>query len=184
MTVFYTRKGDKGKSKIGSRSLPKDNILFQFLGELDELSCWLGLCKADARGNRGLKELVPLLGDIQQSLFVAQAEVAAIGSNYKPRIRINADKIEAMEKIIDDVNSKLPPIKKFVIPGGSKLSSRIDLARAVARRVERNAVVFSRKNKLGPELMRYLNRLSSLLFALARLVNYNLKIKEENPSYK
>ena len=183
MTTFYTRKGDGGRSKIRSKNLLKDNILFQLLGELDELNSWLGLCRSGAAKNRKLKEVVSILEDIQQSLFMVQAEVAAVGNGYKSRVRIGADKTETMEKIIDGINLKLPPIKKFIIPGGSELSAKIDLARAVARRVERIAVIFSRKNELRPELLKYLNCLSSLLFALARLANRKLKIKEENPKY-
>jgi cob(I)alamin adenosyltransferase len=184
MTVFYTGRGDKGKSKIGSKNLPKDNALFQLLGELDELNCWLGLCKIIAGENRKLKRIAPVLQEVQQSLFIVQAETAAMVSSYKPKVIINADKIRAMEKVINDIDLELPSIRKFIIPGGSRLSAQIDLARAVARRVERTAIAFSKRKKLRPELMQFLNRVSSLLFALARLANYRLKIKEENPSYK
>jgi len=184
MTIFYTGKGDKGKSRIGPKNLPKDDVVFGFLGELDELNCLLGLCRTYIRGNRRLKDLVPILGGIQDALFGVQAEVASIGGGYEPRVKIGADKIKAMEEVINSINLELPSIRNFVIPGGSKLSSQIDLARAVARRVERTAVAFSKMKKLRPELMQFLNRISSLLFALARLVNYRLGIKEENPIYK
>lgn len=184
MTTFYTCNGDGGKSRVWSKDLLKDDILFQLLGGLDELNSWLGLCRSGAGRNRKLKEVALILKDIQQSLFVIQAEVAAIGSGNKPRVKISAGRTEVMEKIIDGINLKLPPIKKFIIPGGSELSAQIDIARAMARRIERMAITFSRKNKLRPELLKYLNRLSGMIFALARLVNYKLKIKEENPSYK
>lgn len=184
MTTFYTCNGDGGKSRIWSKDLLKDDILFQLLGGLDELNSWLGLCRSGAGRNRKLKEVALILKDIQQSLFVIQAEVAAVGSGNKPRVKVSAGRTEVMEKIIDCIDLKLPPMKKFIIPGGSELSAQIDIARAMARRTERIAAAFSRKKKLTPELMRYLNRLSGLLFALARLANHKLKIKEENPSYK
>jgi len=184
MTIFFTGRGDRGKSKIGSKRLPKDDIIFQLLGELDELNCLLGLCKADAQGNRKLRDLVSVLGDIQETLFGVQAEVAAIGGGYESSVKISANKIKAIEEVINRIDLELPSIRKFIIPGGSRISAQIDLTRAVARRVERTAVAFSKRKKLRPELMQFLNRISSLLFALARLVNYRLKIKEENPSYK
>ena len=183
MTTFYTRKGDGGRSKIRSKNLLKDNILFQLLGELDELNSWLGLCKVGAGKNRATKEVVATLTDIQQDLFTIQAEVAVIGGGFRSKVKIGAERIKSAEKAINTINSKLPAITKFVVPGGSELSARIDVARAMARRVERIAVIFSRKNELRPELLKYLNCLSSLLFALARLANRKLKIKEENPKY-
>jgi cob(I)alamin adenosyltransferase len=179
MTVFYTGKGDNGSSEVGSKKLSKDDLLFHALGTLDELNSWLGVCAAGAKQ----KNVRDALKDAQQSLFIIQAEIAALGGGYKPKSIITAGKTKELEKTIDLINLQVPAVTKFIIPGGSELSARIDYGRALARRAERETTAFAKKKKANPELLKYLNRLSSLLFALARLVNYKLKIKEENPRY-
>ena len=98
----------------------------------------------------------------------------------KSKIKITKLKTERLEKEIAKIDKVVPPIKKFIIPGGSELSTKLDFARALARRAERDAV----RMKASPDLLQYLNRLSSLLFALARLANFRLKLKEKNPKYQ
>ena len=117
---------------------------------------------------------------------MVQAEVAVIGFGYKAksfREKIGRKTIE-LEKFIGKIDKKLPIIKKFILPGGSELSARLDVARVIARRAERATVRFNNKKKrLPPELLQFLNRLSSAFFALARYVNHAKKVKEENPKY-
>lgn len=184
MTKFYTGQGDKGTSKMGKSEVSKDSGLFQLLGGLDELNSWIGFCRAGAVKTPKLKALAGWLKEVQEGLFVAQAEVAALGSGFKPKFKIAVAKTAWLEKIIQEIDKKLPPITKFIIPGASEASSRIDVARVLARKTERAAKALSVSVRLSPELLQYLNRLSSFLFALARWTNYVLKIKEENPSYK
>ncbi len=180
-TKFFTGKGDKGQSAFGKKKLPKDDILFDVLGNLDELNSWTGLCRVAAS-----RDIAPVLRDIQETLFMVQADVAAIGFGYKTkgfREKI-AEKTLGIEKVIGQVDKKLPAIKKFILPGGSELSARLDVARVVARRAERTAVRFNnKKKKLSPELLQFLNRLSSVFFALARYANYVKEVREENPKY-
>jgi len=180
-TKFFTGKGDKGTSAFGKKKLPKDDLLFDVLGNLDELNSWTGFSKVSAP-----KEISETLGEIQQALFLVQADVAAIGFAYKAKSfagKIGV-KTERLEKTIGGIDRKIPPIKKFILPGGSELSARLDVARVIARRAERAAVRFNnRKKRLPPEILQFLNRLSSAFFALARYANRMKKIKEENPSY-
>ncbi len=188
MTRFYTRRGDSGKSVLGSKKLSKDDPVFAALGGLDELNSWLGVCvsKEQITGGRWRKpkEIDGVLRKIQESLFIAQAEIAAAGMGRRPRIKITKDKTEELEKIISYIDNQVPEITKFVIAGGSELSADLDYARAIARRAERDIMKFSKKFKVSPELKQFTNRLSSVLFALARYVNYQLKIKEDGPTYK
>lgn len=183
-TKFYTGKGDRGTSKMGKSEIDKGHLLFQVLGGLDELNSWLGFCRAGTVKTIKLKIVGSWLKEAQQGLFIAQAEVAAIGSGFKPKFKISQTKTTWLEKIINEIGDKLPPLTKFIIPGASEISSRIDVARVLARRVERNTKTLDKKVKLSPSLLQYLNRLSSFLFALARYVNWRLKLKEENPTYK
>ena len=171
--MLYTGKGDKGQSAFGKKELPKDDVLFDVLGNLDELNSWTGFCRTEASA-----DIRAILKEIQETLFMVQADVAAAGFNYKAKSFAGNIGQKTSEL------KKLPTIKKFILPGGSEFSARLDVARVIARRAERSAVRFNnKKKKLQPELLQYLNRLSSVLFALARYVNYKKKIKEENPKY-
>lgn len=195
-TQFFTGAGDTGKSKIGKTEISKADFLFDVLGNLDELNSWLGFCKV-AAGKTYIRlknfrkdsiEILPILKEIQEMLFIAQAEIAAIGLSADPPAggnskKITAEKTEFLERIIGEIDSVLPPLKNFVIPGGSELSARLDIARAISRRVEKSAVKYGKEKELSPELLKFLNRLSSALFALARYANFKLGIKEENPNY-
>ena len=168
MTIYYTGRGDKGKSDMGAKKIAKDHPIFEVLGALDELSSWLGMCQYKK------------LAQIQEDLFIAQAEIGLTAMGKKSKIMITKEKTDRLEREIIEIDKKVPPIKKFIIPGGSELSAKLDYARALARRAERTAV----SAKVSPELLQYLNRLSSILFAFARLVNYEKKVREKHPSYK
>jgi cob(I)alamin adenosyltransferase len=179
-TKFFTGQGDKGQSAFGKKKLPKDNALFDLLGDLDELNSWVGLARVEAK-----KDVGEILKTVQQTLFIIQAETAVVGFGYEARgfRKIDAGKTGEIEKIIEALDKKLPAIKKFILPGGSELSARLDVARVIARRAERAAVRFNRTKKLSPELLQFLNRLSSLFFALARYANRKKGVKEDNPNY-
>ena len=182
-TKFYTRRGDGGASLMGTKMLDKDSPIFHLLGGLDELNSWLGFCRAGIKDAR-LKNFANFIKRIQQDLFIAQAEIAAIGTGRASKIKIGQEKTAGIEKIIHGIDAVLPPIVRFIIPGASEMSARLDVARTIARKVERDIRAFSKKKKLHPELLQFTNRLSSVLFALARFASFRLKIKEESPDYK
>ena len=187
-TIFYTGKGDKGASAMGKKKISKDNQLFHVLGTLDEVNSWVGFARTEAMrrsaDKKKLSWVAESLLEVQESLFVAQAEVAAVGMGWKPKIRITKKHIDEAQARIATVDAKVPQLKNFVIPGGSELSSRIDIARTISRRLERTVVSLSKKKKLNAELLQYLNRLSSVLFALARFVEFVQKIKYTHPKYQ
>lgn len=181
-TVFYTGRGDDGKSAFGDKKLPKSDSLFELLGNLDELNSLIGVCRATA----DTSEFNSILKRVQEILFIAQSAVAAVGFGYeiKPINKVTAAHTEFLENEIKKLDEKLPALKNFVLPGGTRLAAELDLARAVSRRAERSAVVYNEKKALSPELLKFLNRLSSLLFALARAANQAAGQVEENPHYE
>ncbi len=186
-TKFFTGEGDKGESRVNNRSVSKSSALVDFLGGLDELNSWLGLCRAASEKSLEVKPLkvdvVEVFKKIQNSLFIIQAEAAAQGFGYSKSPKIDEEKTRELEEVITKIDGFLPKIEKFVIVGGTELSARLDIARAVARRVERLAKKYSEENPLSEPLLKFLNRLSSVLFALARYVNYASGIAEEHPTY-
>ena len=188
--MLYTRKGDKGTTKVldSKERFSKGSDMAEALGSLDELNSFLGLCKFKARQVQdkgvmlGKKEekTSEILREVQENLFIIQAQVA--GTNK----RISKVKITKVERIVDLIEQEIPPLKGFSITGGTELSALLDTARTLARRTERRVVLIKESGlrRLPGNTLPYLNRLSSLLFALARLSNHRSGIKEERPSYK
>lgn len=180
-TKFYTGKGDKGSVKFGNKEISKDDILFDVLGGIDDLNAWVGFCRVETdKLDLEKIKVTSVLRKIQEHLFIAQAETAAIGFEIKSKIKINKAKIVYLENNIKKIDKILPKLEDFVIPGGSEVSARLEVARTKAREVERRLVQFSD----SPSLLKYFNRLSSFFFALSRYVNHELGIKEDNPEYK
>lgn len=187
-TKFYTSKGDDGTSRINGREVSKSNPVVEFLGGLDELNSWVGLCRVEALEMKpGEIDVAAVLKKIQNALFIAQAETAALGFGYEKSPKITENKTRYFEEVIAEIDKIVPKLEKFIIVGGTELSARLDVARAIARRVERQAKKYVTEEpgrNLSPEMMKFLNRLSSILFALARYVNFTSGVKEENPSYE
>lgn len=179
--MLFTGKGDNGTTKLfgscpGER-ISKTSQIFIALGDLDELNSFLGICKAKAEtieiGNFNVKELIHT---IQENLFIIQAELAGADKT------ITKEKVVAVENIINNIENELQPIKSFFIPGASEISSLLDYARSLSRRAERS--VLQSEYKISNATKAYLNRLSSILYALARLVNHKLGKVEKKPTYK
>jgi cob(I)alamin adenosyltransferase len=185
-TKFYTGEGDEGESRVNNQSVSKSSALIELLGGLDELNSWLGLCRIEAQKfspKDGRVQVAGVLKSIQNSLFIIQAEVAAQGFGYPKSPKIGEDKTKELEGVIMEIDKVLPKIEKFIIVGGTELSARLDVGRALARRVERMAKRYSEEKKLSEPLLKFLNRLSSGLFALARYVNHEAGLAEEHPTY-
>ncbi|HEY4482824.1 MAG TPA: cob(I)yrinic acid a,c-diamide adenosyltransferase [Candidatus Paceibacterota bacterium] len=180
--MLYTGKGDDGSTYFfGSKErFGKDTPLVEALGTLDELNSLLGFVRARIRG-RTLKgpqgpTSKAIIEDVQQNLFIIQAELA--GADKK----IEESKVREMEKLIGEIENKLPPIKTFFIPGANEESALLDFARTVSRRAERRVVALEKKPTKFT--LAYLNRLSSLLYALARLQGQKGGKVEKRPTYK
>lgn len=183
--MLYTRKGDDGTTKTfeAKQRISKSSSVAEALGSLDEINSFLGLCKVRSKelgfklGDRNFDEIVH---QIQKNLFIAQAEIA--GS----KMSITEDKVKDVESTIDYIEKLLPPITTFFISGGSELAATFDVARTISRRAERRvvAVVEEGEVSVGQHTKAYLNRLSSILYALARLSNHLSGINEEAPDYK
>lgn len=170
---FYTGQGDNGESAIlgQSEKISKTDAVFEVLGALDELNSYLGVCRSLTED----KKIASALKETQENLFIIQAELGGA------KIAFAENKIKELEKTIDEFSEFVGPITKFTIPGGDLLSARLDYARALARKAERRAA--SVREKISPASLGYLNRLSSLLFVLARYVNKKTGATEEHPSY-
>ena len=177
---FYTGKGDKGCSVVGKKKYPKDSPLLEVLGELDELNSLLGLVRAVIKQ----KELSQKLEAVQQNLFIIQAGIAwFLYPKFAPP-QLKQEKIKSLEQEIESAEKTIKPERGFIISGSNAVSAWLDLLRAVSRRVERKVFTLSKKYKVPPEILTYLNRLSSYFYALARLEIHKQKIKEPRPRYQ
>jgi len=165
---YYTRSGDKGYTGIcDEKRISKSSLRVIAFGEIDELNSWIGLCRAVCKD----KEIDKILGRIQSELFVLGADLAApLKSKFKVK-RISEGQEKWMEEAIDKIAEEVGELKKFILPGGSELASRLYVARAVCRRAERAIVALSEKEEINRADLAFINRLSSLLFVLARLAN-------------
>lgn len=186
MAAFFTGKGDDGASKLfdspkGVR-VTKISPIFECLGMLDELNTIVGWCKV-AAAESGLeaegKPVRIILHDVQDHLFTIQAEVAGASKS------VPLSHVEAMGVFINRIEASLPEVKSFLVPGGTELSARLDIARAVSRRVERRLLTLheSGERDVSASSRAYANRLSSLLYALTRLANHYEGVSEHAPAY-
>lgn len=175
---IYTRGGDRGETGLvdGSR-VRKDHQRVAAYGDLDELSSVLGLALAETRR----RELAAVLREVQRDLFALGAQLAdpsrrVVGRRAKAAV---ADAhVERLEREIDRCEAKLEPLRAFILPGGSRVGALLHLARTVCRRAERAVVALSQSEGIDPRVMVYVNRLSDLLFVLARLENRRARRRE------
>lgn len=189
--MLYTKKGDNGTTKLwncpqGSR-VSKSELIFEALGTVDELNCVLGYAKVLAR-KKGHSILIKkdkvsyedIIEKIQQILFSVQAELG--GSP----IHVKEEHVAYLESLLFEVETILPPINSFIVYGGGETGAFLDFTRTVARRAERLVIaVHEDKQKLiHSETLKFLNRLSSALYALARYANYEGGFTEKKPDYK
>ncbi len=165
MVPLYTRRGDDGSTSVlGRMRLAKSHPRIATLGELDELSASLGLTRAFLPGGA----LERLIARIQEDLIILSSEVASEDKTDKLQRRISAEDITRLEAAIDEREKALPPQDGFVLPGPPQSAAALHLARAVCRRAERRLVALHREKPMRPDLLAYINRLSDLLFILAR----------------
>lgn len=159
--------GDKGETGLfGGRRVPKDNIRIEAYGSVDELNSFVGLAASFASSER----VRSILEEIQSDLFVLGSDLAAPKEDaHVPRV--TKAMIEILDRGLEEIEAELEKLHKFVLPGGAKQASLLHVARSVARRAERRVVALAGKEKINQSCIVYLNRLSSILFALARYEN-------------
>ena len=161
LTRIYTRTGDAGETSLGDGSrISKTHPLAEAIGDVDELNSALGWALAAGTEAR--------LERVQNELFDVGADLSVPFAEDDGRLRVTQEAIDRLEAECDEANARLEPLKSFVLPGGSELAARLFLARAICRRAERRAIAAGEVNRLVPV---YLNRLSDLLFILARAAN-------------
>lgn len=168
MNQFYTKRGDAGFSVFGLKKFAKDSVELEAFGELDELDCLLGVVKNEPIGGKFKK----IIGEIQNDLSAIQGNIAAVvfGKALKAPEFVD-EKVAGLERLIDEIGGDLKPLKGFAVPGANLASAWLDFSRAVSRRAERSVVRLNKKRKIPPQILAYLNRLSSLLFVMARVAS-------------
>ena len=169
LTRIYTRAGDAGETSLGDGSrVPKTDLRIEAYGTVDELNSFVGLALAGDLP----EEFRPWLEHVQNDLFDLGADLSVpLEDERRERLRVTTEQVERLEELCDLVNERLEPLKSFVLPGGTEASARLHLARAVCRRAERLAVALAAEHAVNPTALAYLNRLSDLLFILARAAN-------------
>ena len=171
LSRIYTKSGDAGETGLGDGTrVPKDAPRVAAYGEVDELNAVLGLVVANCPAGPE----TALLRSIQNDLFDVGGDLCvppADGEEPGRALRVTAAQAERLEKAIDRLNADLDPLRSFVLPGGSPAAAWLHLARTVCRRAERAIVTLTRAEKVNPQVLIYLNRLSDLLFVLARVAN-------------
>jgi len=175
---IYTKKGDRGQTFLfGGGPYPKDSERIEAYGTVDELNSVLGCALSEMEA---APELAGILREVQKQLFVIGAELATVDPSAEMAAGFIQNKhVGELEKLIDAWEAELEPLKKFILPGGSRAASLLHLGRTVCRRAERQVVTVSHgMMDLRPEMIVYLNRLSDWLFVLARLVNHRAGIQD------
>lgn len=162
---------------MGGERLPKDDPRIEAVGSLDELNAALGwaaaACSRDESG---------WLAEVQNRLFDIGAELAAVGDVRRSWEQLDEHDVRRLEELIDTWDAELPPLRSFILPGGCECAARLHMARTVARRAERRLVALASRDGVRPVVLRYLNRLSDLLFVAARRANARHGVDE--PKYK
>ena len=176
---IYTRTGDRGETGLfGGKRVSKASLRIETYGTADELNAALGMAASQAQSQE-IKEIIERL---QNELHIVCADLASPDLKSQGP-RMTAKHVEELEKLCDQLDEKLPPLKKFVLPSGTFAGTLLHYARTVARRAERRTVELASHEEVNPEAIKYLNRLSDLLFLLARTVNHQASVPEIHPKY-
>ena len=170
----YTRAGDAGQTSLaGGQRVAKDSLRIEAYGTVDELNAWVGMARATAgemaAAHGPVAELPPILLRVQHELFNLGSILATLPEDQHPRqARVTEAEIERLEQEIDRMNEGLPRLRSFVLPGDNRLNAELHVCRTVCRRAERLLVALARQEPIGPEAVKYLNRLSDALFVWCR----------------
>jgi cob(I)alamin adenosyltransferase len=168
LTRIYTRGGDQGQTSLGDgRRASKLDPRIRAFGGVDEVNAVVGVALAAVDLPEAMR---PVLERVQNELFDVGADLA-VPVEVEGRLRVSQEQIDGLERACDDWNAELPELKSFVLPGGTEAAARLHAARTVCRRAEREALAAAQDAELSPLALVYLNRLSDLLFILARAAN-------------
>ncbi len=181
LSRIYTRGGDKGETSLGDgERVAKHDIRVESYGTADEANSVLGLARVALQRvvpmTDRLREADAMLGRIQNDLFDLGADLCTPegdGKHAAQALRMVPSQVERLEREIDAMNAELQPLKSFILPGGSEVAAWLHLGRTVARRAERCMTRLAVEQKVNPEAIKYMNRLSDHLFVLARRLNDN-----------
>ncbi len=169
LTRIYTRGGDKGETSLGDGArVAKHDPRVAAYGTVDEANATIGLARLHTEG-----ELDQVLARVQNDLFDLGADLCRPegGDEGRAPLRVSEAQVLRLEAEIDGINARLAPLESFLLPGGSPAAAALHLARTVARRAEREITALGERETVNPEAVRYINRLSDLLFVLARQAN-------------
>jgi len=172
---IYTKKGEKGTTTFfdpcltKNKRVPKNHTRLETIGSLDELNSYLGIIKTFTDDQFFINNI----NNIQNNIFTINSILAGAKLNFTSK------KTLALEKLIDQLDKELPKLTNFILPGGSNLSAQLQYARSLTRRAERNLVALSQSEKIKPELIKYINRLSDTFFTLARYANFKLGVEDD-----
>lgn len=176
---IYTRTGDSGTTGLfGAGRVPKTHSRIEAYGTVDETSSFIGLARAHLRGEAGADDADPLLHRIQEELLTLGADLATPEDARVDVRRVSSDEILRLEQAIDRFEADLPQLKNFILPAGSAAGAALHVARTVCRRAERVTIEAAREEALNQQVAIYLNRLSDLLFVLARWVSHRSGLDE------
>ncbi len=173
---IYTRTGDDGTTGLlGAQRVPKHDARVEAYGSVDELNAVLGVARALDTGAL----LDADLARLQEALFQVGAELATSDPRMLEKLdRVRDEDVTALEGVIDRLEADLPPLTRFVLPGGAPLAAQLHFARTVCRRAERRVTALAAHEAVAPRLVRWLNRLADLLFVMARWVNLRTGVAE------
>ena len=180
ITRVYTRAGDAGLTAlVGGRRVPKDSPRIEAYGTIDELNSIIGLARAfnapQLKRGKKYRQLDEILRRLQNELFDLGSELATpADAVYEGMFRVGAEQVTALERLMDECQKDLAPLKSFVLPGGGPVGGFLHQARTVCRRAERRVLELARVEDIGEWPLKYVNRLSDLLFVLSRWVGKHL----------
>jgi cob(I)alamin adenosyltransferase len=168
---IYTRTGDEGQTGIIGGRVDKDDTRVEAYGTVDELNCIVGQARSLLADNEKYDDLKDDLLQIQHELFDCGHDLALAKLELHP-VKVIASMVDHLEALIDKYDAETVDLQRFILPGGSMISSTLHVCRTVCRRAERIVVTLARTQEINPEVRHYLNRLSDLFFTIARVGNF------------
>ncbi|MGM9987541.1 MAG: cob(I)yrinic acid a,c-diamide adenosyltransferase [Bacillaceae bacterium] len=172
---IYTRTGDLGQTSLVGARTWKDNVRVSAYGTTDEANSFIGLAMTFLQGSE-FEDIYRDLEGIQHELFDCGGDLAIVKGTYP--YKVDARHVEVLEKQIDTYMEQTPPLRRFILPGGSTAASYLHIARTIVRRAEREVVALKKEEEINVHVLTYLNRLSDLLFVLARVVNVRQRVND------